>query len=334
MVVEMQKAVRQAEIEFQDSMLRIVSKLVRVQPTANDAQIRIQLVQLLGLTYDHVTVEAALLAARAQQDEDEESRVSLLIQEAYDKQMAEENRTSDRRKRRQLRQATSPPGDTPSGDTAEAAAATALVTAAAPVTAAVGVHIPEMPVVLLTESEQCIAYIKVVIDNPLASPMTKMRAITRATANFNDCLMNLAQRCERIVVGPMAPAHDAALLASASADWHAEHQNLHAAGAPGDARGSQSSAGGETLEAAVYGAAPAHVVAGQALHADGSPGDAGVKALVAGGELVAPHLAAVDLDVDAAFVPDPLASYNEPLLLRSFTERRVSLQQMCYCIYI
>ena len=93
MVVEMQKAVRQAEIEFQDSMLRIVSKLVRVQPTANDAQIRIQLVQLLGLTYDHVTVEAALLAARAQQDEDEESRVSLLIQEAYDKQEAEENRT-------------------------------------------------------------------------------------------------------------------------------------------------------------------------------------------------------------------------------------------------
>ena len=107
----------------------------------------------------------------------------------------------------------------------------------------------------------------------------------------------------------MAPAHDAALLASASADWHAEHQSLHAAGAPGDARGSQSSAGGETLEAAVYGAAPAHVVAGQALHADGSPGDAGVKALAAGGELVAPDLAAVDLDVDAAFVPDPLAEY-------------------------
>ena len=50
---------------------------------------------------------------------------------------------------------------------------------------------------------------------------------------------------------------------------------------------------------------------GQALHADGSPGDAGVKALAAGGELVAPDLAAVDLDVDAAFVPDPLASYNE-----------------------
>ena len=145
MVVEMQKAVRQAEIEFQDSMLRIVSKLVRVQPTANDAQIRIQLVQLLGLTYDHVTVEAALLAARAQQDEDEESRVSLLIQEAYDKQEAEENRKSDRRRRRRLRQATSPTGDTPCGDTAEAAAATALVTAAAPVTAAVGVHIPEMP---------------------------------------------------------------------------------------------------------------------------------------------------------------------------------------------
>ena len=51
---------------------------------------------------------------------------------------------------------------------------------------------------------------------------------------------------------------------------------------------------------------------------------------LAWGELVAPDLAAVDLDVDAAFVPDPLASYNEPLLLRSFTERRVSLKQTAH----
>ena len=140
MVVMMQKAVRQAEIDFQDSMLRIVSKLLRREPTANDAEIRIQLVQLLGHTYEHGSVEAALLAARAQQNEDEELRVRMLIQEAYNKQMAEENHESClqmaeeiavRRKRRRLRQATSPPDDTPPGDTAEAAAATAPVTAAA-----------------------------------------------------------------------------------------------------------------------------------------------------------------------------------------------------------